>query len=144
MRRLEMLLARNHHSLSQPSGNKSPRWTGSVYFSGELINQWKRNAEARDYEWSLTHDDLDDIWEKQDGVCAYSGIELRLYQPGDRRLGKRYALTVSIDRIDSSLGYFYDNVHFVHKKVNLMKMDLEETEFLELCHAVAKHTGVSK
>jgi hypothetical protein len=140
MKKVEKLPSRNYCSLRQPSGNKSPRWKGSVYFSGQLISQWKKNAEVRNHEWELTHDDLDSMWEEQEGKCAYSGLELRLYQAGDRRFGNRYAMTVSIDRIDNGLGYFVGNVHFVHKKVNQIKMDMEEAEFLELCHAIAEHT----
>ena len=37
--------------------------------------------------------------------------------------------TASLDRIDSSKGYTEDNIQWVHKDVNQMKMDLPEQRF---------------
>lgn len=49
--------------------------------------------------------------------------------------------TASLDRIDSNRGYTQDNVQWVHKDVNKMKMDLNQQIFVELCRAIAAHSG---
>lgn len=44
----------------------------------------------------------------------------------------------SIDRIDSSRGYYKNNVQIVLSCINRMKNDLGNTEFLVLLHKIAK------
>ena len=44
----------------------------------------------------------------------------------------------SIDRIDSSLGYTKDNIQLVLIKVNRMKTDLSQDEFVDLCEKISK------
>jgi transcription initiation factor TFIIIB Brf1 subunit/transcription initiation factor TFIIB len=62
------------------------------------------------------HIDLDyliDLYHKQDGKCAITGIEM-CHIFGNPR-------TISIDRIDSNQGYIEGNVHLVCQWVNLAK-----------------------
>jgi hypothetical protein len=44
--------------------------------------------------------------------------------------------TASLDRIDSSKGYFKGNVQWIHKDLNVMKMDLTEEKFIDYCKLV--------
>lgn len=46
-------------------------------------------------------------------------------------------LTASLDRIDSSKGYIEGNVQWVHKRINKMKLDDSDTEFIEWCRLIA-------
>jgi len=51
--------------------------------------------------------------------------------------------TASLDRIDSSKGYIEENVHWVHKRINVMKGNMSEQEFLNFCEAVTfKNKGL--
>ena len=45
--------------------------------------------------------------------------------------------TASLDRIDSSKGYVKGNVQWVHKDINKMKTDFEQSIFIKLCKSVA-------
>jgi hypothetical protein len=49
--------------------------------------------------------------------------------------------TASLDRIDSSKGYIEGNLQWVHKDVNIMKMDLSQVEFIDYCVKVALYSG---
>jgi hypothetical protein len=49
--------------------------------------------------------------------------------------------TASLDRIDSLVGYIKGNVQWVHKDVNVSKMDFDESYFRQLCAAVTAHAG---
>lgn len=48
-------------------------------------------------------------------------------------------MTASIDRIDSSKGYTKDNIQWVHKNVNIMKMDQTMDQFLYICKKIVDH-----
>ena len=47
--------------------------------------------------------------------------------------------TASLDRIDSSKGYTIDNVQWVHKKVNMMKKDMSDSEFIAWCNEISSY-----
>jgi hypothetical protein len=107
-----------HH---QP-GPSSYFWKGGEHIPGRLFSNFKYGAKKRDIDWDLTIKDLDALWEKQNGRCAYTNRELTLSIDN---------CTASLDRIDSSRGYFVDNVQFVHKMINTMKWDFKEQDFLD-------------
>jgi hypothetical protein len=74
---------------------------------------------------------LKTLWVKQNGLCAYTKLPL---------VTKAHQLnTVSIDRIDSNVGYVDGNVQLVCKAVNKMKQEYRESDFLHLCHLIAQN-----
>ena len=42
----------------------------------------------------------------------------------------------SVDRIDSSKGYVIDNIQWVYRKINRMKNDVSDMDFVDLCTLV--------
>jgi hypothetical protein len=75
------------------------------------------------------------MWEqftKQLGKCALSDITLEFPSFGD----KATVQTASLDRINSDIGYFKDNIQWLHKDVNKMKWELGQERFLELCKII--------
>jgi len=66
-----------------------------------------------------------EIFLKQNRKCAISGVELKF---GNKYKG--IETTASLDRIDSSRGYTLDNVQWVHKRINSMKSDDKQDDFL--------------
>lgn len=85
--------------------------------------------DAKQFLYDLLH-------RKQQGRCALSGLPISIANTirGDMSRGET---TASLDRIDSSKGYTRDNVQWVHKDINKMKMDLSQNAFIALCKAVA-------
>jgi hypothetical protein len=67
----------------------------------------------------------------QGGRCALTGIELKFESGYHKKDGN-----ASFDRVNSSKGYVYGNVQWVHKDVNLMKQSFEENYFITLCHKI--------
>ena len=90
------------------SGINSVHWKGGQYLSVEY---------------------LDSLWLSQQGRCAYTGEDLWF---GRSKVNGN----ASLDRIDSAFGYIEGNVQFVHKDVNIMKWDLSEKRFLEICKKI--------
>ncbi len=63
--------------------------------------------------------DLKDVWEKQLGICPYSGVKLILPNHLPRKaISYKYA---SIDRINSELPYTRENIQFVGQNLNFAK-----------------------
>lgn len=83
----------------------------------------------RGLEFEVTIDYLWDLYKCQGGKCSLTGDEIQLSN------GK--SQSASLDRIDSSRGYVVGNVQWVHKDINLMKMDFNQEHFIELCKRVA-------
>jgi len=71
-------------------------------------------------EFDLDGPYLLELWEKQGGVCALTGIRMT-HQFGDMR-------AVSIDRIDSSKGHVRGNIQLICQCVNLMKNEHSNDE----------------
>lgn len=93
-----------------------------------FLRNAKNSAQKRGQEFSLVTDDIVSFWEGQSGVCAYSGREMTL------DAGKLN--TVSIERIDSKIGYTKSNTILVCQAINRMKSDFEYDDFYNLCRDV--------
>jgi hypothetical protein len=87
----------------------------------------------------ISLDELENLWFKQNGKCALTGWDLTM------TLGKGVVNTnCSLDRIDSSIGYFKGNVQLVCRSANVAKNNLSMSEFLNLCKSISKkHNGCS-
>ena len=95
-------------------------------------------AKQREIECDITIEDLHTLWLKQNGKCALTNISLEL------KYRNKSKQTASIDRKDSSKSYTINNIQWVHKNINYMKMDLEQQEFIDMCILVAKHNKKKK
>lgn len=102
---------------------------------GRYFNSIICSAKKRELSFSLTLDYIWTLFEKQKGRCALSGLEIRFHKPGERYTSQ----TASLDRIDSSKGYEKNNVRWVHKTINIMKLDLEDKDFVYLCKHIAHY-----
>lgn len=118
-------------------GPKNSMWTGYGEISGANWAGIKNAADKRNISFNLKIEDAWNLFIKQERKCAYTGLELTFPERDkDRRYGRRDA---SLDRIDSNIGYSIENVQWIHKDINAMKMSLSENEFLELIRLIYNH-----
>jgi hypothetical protein len=54
------------------------------------------------------------------------------------RTDKLNLTTASLDRIDSSKGYIEGNVQWIHKHINKMKNNFNESYFIEICKKISQ------
>lgn len=54
-------------------------------------------------------------------------------------MSKKVMQTASLDRIDSLKGYTIDNVQWIHKHINYMKIDLTEQEFFHFIKQIYEY-----
>jgi hypothetical protein len=93
-----------------------------------------RRARLRGLSFSITVDDLLDLWHNQAGVCAISGM-LMTHIRGKGRI----ASNVSIDRVNSSFGYTRENIQLVCLVVNFMKNKFSLSELKFWADAILRH-----
>lgn len=117
-------------------GNKKSRDKVNSTIEGRakiFLQNAKKSAKKRNQEFSLEIFDIVDFWHKQKMICAYSGMEMTLLA------GKLN--TVSIERIDSAVGYTKNNTILVCQAINRMKSDFKFDDFYALCKSVAEFLG---
>lgn len=96
-----------------------------------------RNAKKRFKDFNLSLEYLKQLWEKQKGICPYTGIKLQLAEYKTNHNNPIY--TASLDRIDSSKGYIIGNVQFISTAINYMKNNMSHKDTIILCNIIAKH-----
>lgn len=75
--------------------------------------------------FEITIEDAWYLFEEQKGLCNLSNMPINFR-----------ARTASLDRIDSSKGYNYQNCQWLHKDINMMKRHYTEEYFIDLCKKV--------
>jgi hypothetical protein len=98
-----------------------------------FFHNYKRNAQSRNIEFSITLEYVADLFRQQKGKCALSGMDI------DIKGAPWKGQTGSLDRIDSTKGYVEGNVQWVHKVVNELKWDLDEKEFFSIVKYIYEH-----
>lgn len=97
-----------------------------------MINVLKLGAKRRGIEFIISYEDLEMLWEKQDGKCYYTQIPMNF----------TYSLSLpkqmSVDRVDSSKGYTLDNVVLCCQFINFAKHDYKLEDFLEFLKELRK------
>ncbi len=90
------------------------------------------------HKCDITIEDLKIQWEKQKGICPYTGWELE-NPPTTYRGGLSKPNRASVDRIDSSKPYVRENIQFICLMAQFAKNRWSENEFLDFCKAVANN-----
>lgn len=139
-RRQDYILRSEHLSCGCASGwflTKSDHhsWTGVGDMSGYYFGRLKRQARERNHEFNVTPEYVWEVFQKQEGRCALTGIPLVFNGLHQRLRGLRQ--TASLDRIDSKKGYIEGNVQWIYVTLNKMKNNLPEDEFIGLCRLIA-------
>ena len=127
-------------------GNKSYlSENGEINLQALLLSKYRQivyNLETRNkvkqLEFNITPKDLEDLYNKSH-YCSLSGIDISL--DVNKTLQQQ---NLSVDRIDSNIGYVKDNIQLVDKRINMMKGSLPNDEFIELCCKVAENNGYYK
>jgi len=112
-------------------GKNNHNWKGYKEISGNRWNDIIQNAKARNLVLEITIKDIYDLFKEQQGLCALTGIELKLGEGSNRG-------NASLDRIDSDKGYINGNVQWIHKDINRMKNSFSQEYFIKMCKLVAK------
>ncbi len=114
-------------------GADNVMWRGIGTMPATMFTRVKAGAKRRKLEFNLTFQYMWDLYEKQNGKCRFSGMDI-----GFGRVNLK-EITASLDRINSELGYLKGNVQWIHKDINYMKQTMKDEYFIDLCKKIAKY-----
>lgn len=123
--------------LKERAGQESPFWGGCGKIPGSYWYRVVTGAKKRGIPLEVTLPEAWGQYEMQGGKCALSGLPINFTECATR--DRNNSTTASLDRIDSSKGYTLGNIQWIHKRLQGMKSNMPETEFLTWCTLVASH-----
>lgn len=97
-----------------------------------------KSARKKDFEWSITLDDLMALWWEQKGRCALSGRLMTAFYDGAHSEDQ-----LSVDRIRPDMGYIPNNVQLVCYRANMMKHTLSNPMFVHWCKQIGEFSTAS-
>lgn len=101
------------------------------YMLRSKLSRAKCRAKQSNLLFTITLNDLYDIWNEQCGKCAISDIPMTYI------LGNGNIMTnISVDQINPKAGYTKDNVQLVCWAVNRMKGEMDMKELLYFVNAI--------
>lgn len=95
-----------------------------------------RRARSRYKEFDLTLNDLKEVFDAQNGICPYSKVKLNFASKSSKN---NPIYTMSLDRIDSNIGYIKENIQFISIAMNHLKNNMIELEVQELLQIIRNH-----
>lgn len=98
------------------------------------ISKLKKQALARGFEFTITIQDVWEIYTKQNKCCFFTKQPIAFYDEKSSA-GVRTS-SASVDRIDSDKGYTKENCCIVMKQINFMKQDFSVEQFVKYCKLV--------
>ena len=120
----------NYPSFRKSRRNIDPNLKGLSPIWLSSIKNYSNRGLFRTIPIEITLYDLLNQLEVQNFQCPYTGITLNVLN-----LSKDES-NASVDRIDSQKGYTKDNIQWVYKKINRMKNNMSEDEFINLCSKI--------
>lgn len=102
-----------------------------------VFGRIQKDAAKRGYPFEITLEYVNELFESQGGLCALTGLPIT--RPQNVHEYRAATQTASLDRKDNRQGYVPGNVQWVHKTVNIMKLDHDQDEFVRWCQRVADH-----
>lgn len=106
----------------------------SINYLLEKFHRHKHQAVAKGREWTISKEQVAEMFDNQSGACALTGIKFNLSTVDGIRI-KPYA--PSLDRIDNSKGYFLDNCRLVLNIVNIIRGTMTDTFLITMARALA-------
>lgn len=103
-----------------------------------FVRRGEYRNKKKGYGCDLTVEYLKDLWEKQKGICPFTGWNLILPKDSESFESKNIA-NASVDRIDNSKGYMEGNVRFISVMANLARQAYTDEQLIKFCKDVASY-----
>jgi hypothetical protein len=88
-----------------------------------LLSSIKSGAKNRKLDFKIDYKFIQNLWKNQKGLCYYTNVSMKL------TARQKNPYQVSIDRIDSNLGYTKENTVLCCQAINYMKNDYSLKDF---------------
>src|SRR5258708_11758621 len=120
-------------------GKDRKDWKGYEGFSGQFLYKLQKNANGtkgrRKLSFTVTPPYLCNLSLQQNRKCVLSGLSIFPDPKWDTKGN------LSLDRINSSLGYDLGNIQWVHKDINKMKNSFNQDYFIKLCNLITNNAS---
>ncbi len=120
-------------------------YSGGKYITGAEWKSYRYGAKIRNFEFFPNMSQLEaisyveDIYEGQNKLCKLTKLPIFFNSTVRDGNGKIINGDASIDRIDSTKGYFVGNIQIIHKDVNLMKQAYSLEYYINICNLVSQN-----
>jgi hypothetical protein len=111
--------------------NKGGNYLSDRYTFYKVFLKRMKNRKKGIKKCDISLEDLEEVWHRQNGLCAYTKIPLTLVSHSNLRKDIAVWNLASVDRIDSDRGYEKDNIHFVSRTINYAKNNMSHNEMLQ-------------
>ena len=88
-----------------------------------LLSSIKSGAKNRNLDFEIDYNFIQKLWKNQKGLCYYTKVQMKL------TARQKDPYQVSIDRINSNLGYTEENAVLCCQAINYMKNDYSLKDF---------------
>lgn len=88
---------------------------------------------AKTHHIHVTSEDLLEIWNKQNGICVYTGRKLEIPHKDKTCNPNTFAC---ISRINYYFGYTKDNVQFISNSIKQIRDHVDHEEMVKLCEDI--------
>jgi hypothetical protein len=114
--------------------NRRDEYTPFKWFVNHAKSRNKERKNPRDF--NITVESVSQLWEKQKGICPFTGWALIL--PVDSEGHLEFKINnASLDRINNSIGYINGNIRFVSVMANFARNKFSDEDLISFCKAVA-------
>lgn len=120
------------------SGPDNGSWCGHEEITGSFWASIRASAEKRQIPLEITIEEAWDLFVGQNKKCKLTGIDLVMPTRQYSRFESTPSLA-SLDRKDSNKSYTKENCQWLLREVNIMKMDLEQQKFLQICKTITQN-----
>lgn len=126
------------YQIKRHAGNRRDDYSAFRYFI------CKSRAESRRTRYgapTISVEYLSELWDKQKGICPYTGISMVLPPTTKVYSDLHIPQKASLDRIDSSKGYVNGNVEFVCCAINLAKNSFTRDQMKKFLREIVVEPG---
>lgn len=116
-----------------------PLYEAKKFFTRTLSKTKYAALNVRGLEYNITLTDVMNLYKKQKGKCALTGLTLEFTRGGSYDNGTNPKVA-TIDRINNDVGYVKSNIQIVCWLPNSLKGSLNNQEFIDLCKMVTEQT----
>jgi hypothetical protein len=96
-------------------------------------------SKHKKYDCNLTVQYLKQLWEKQKGICPFTGQELILPKNTTKPWEQALPMNASLDRLDNSKGYVEGNVRFIAFMANIARQSFTDEQLIDFCKTVTEN-----
>lgn len=120
---------------SKRLNSQNKTWKGYGEISGLYWASLRSHAQIRGYKLDLTIEEAWEVFERQNGLCMYTGDKLIFPKSNKEKLAG--VQTASIERLDTNVCYNKENICWIHKDLNFSRGNIPIQEFLSLAIKVS-------